>query len=128
MSNVLRTALEYCHYLVVSIGTGGVLGGAMKMVQNTIGIWLNDYDLGDQGVFITFGDKVVLPKQDGSTITQGEFLYYNDTTHVVCGGTYAAANPGEYYRVGIARDDAASAATTVVADFYGNDYTFVLYT
>ena len=128
MSDVLRTATEYCHMLVKDIGTGGATEGTMYFTLGAIGVWLEDYDMGDDGVLIVFGDRVRLPKVEGAGggIFQSEFVYYNDTSKVVCGYNYAADNAGTYYRVGVATLAAATTDEFVEVDFYGNNWTVLI--
>jgi predicted RecA/RadA family phage recombinase len=108
----LRCAPEHTAAMTVTLG-GTITAGYLSKIGDTVGVYFNGGDALDIDSFIYRAKKIVLAKDAGSalTIAQGGKVYYNSSTHKVCGTS------GDL--CGRAIKAAAGLDTTVEVDFNG---------
>jgi hypothetical protein len=64
----------------VTVPSPGVLAGDMYRENNTVGVWVGDYDTGDTGVLIYKAERIVVPCAAATTSVDydvGEPVYYD---------------------------------------------------
>lgn len=93
--------------------SGGVVGGGMGKVGDTIGVFYETKDEGESVAFVYKADKILLPKSTGVAFSQGGKVYYDATakkvTSVLTDNTLC----------GRAIEAAVSADPEVLAEFNG---------
>lgn len=57
----LRCPLEQTHSFEVTVPSGGVTAGDFVLTEETIGVYVADYDAGDTGVVIYKAPKILVP-------------------------------------------------------------------
>jgi len=115
MSNYIGTKIENCHNLKITVSSPGASEGEMCKEDDTIGMWLNDYDTGDPGVLIIESERISLPKA-AVAIDEGQFIYFDATLLTV-----TDVSASGLFRCGICKEDAAAGDARVLVDFWGHD-------
>jgi predicted RecA/RadA family phage recombinase len=87
------------------------------LVEDTVGVLIEDTDFGDEGVLIYHAEKVIVPKMTESTdiFLPGDRVYWDPATRLVT-PTYDSA----YYWIGIATEPAGATEETVEIDLKGD--------
>lgn len=98
-----------------TVPSPGVEEGNMSLVEDTVYVWLEDYETGVVGVKIIEAERITLPKESGVAFSMGDDVFYDDTSK-----NLTTTQAGRYW-CGKARADAALTDTTVEVDFQGND-------
>lgn len=128
MPNVLRTATpmgDWRSFKFTCDVTAGLLGQKnawlaglswLIVVQDTVGILLEDADFGDEGVLWYEAEKVIVPKKTGSSeaFLPGDAVYYDPAD-----GLVTPTADSSYYRIGTATEPAVAADALVEIDLDG---------
>jgi len=128
MPNVLRTATpmgDWRSFKFTCEETAGLDGvksawaaGApwLYLIQDTVGVLLEDVAFGGEGVLIYHAEKVIVPKKTDTldVFLPGQIVYWDPATR------YVTAIPDtSFYRIGIATEPALFSDTTVEIDLDG---------
>lgn len=100
--------------------SGGVVGGNMNKIQDTVGVYMKSEAAGSDVAFIYHAEKILLPKKTGTgeSFSKGAKVYYDPSAKNVSPNS----GSGRLW-IGIATEDANTAATTVEVDFKGDKAT-----
>ena len=114
----LRTAAPSgdCRSFVVTAPSGGVTRGQMDLIEDTVGVYAQDADAGDEVAFIYEAEKIVVPKSTttgAGEFTAGDKVYFDHADEEVNNDS------GSNYLCGIALEDAAVGDTEVLIDLHG---------
>jgi hypothetical protein len=101
--------------------TGGVTSAKIYLIEDTPAIAFEDYDFGDEGMFIYHIEKVCVYKETdtGEVFAPGDRVYWSGTDGDPVTAEYASG----YYWVGICIEPAAQADEFVLIDFKGDKAT-----
>jgi len=101
--------------------TAGVDSCEIYLIEDTPAIALEDYDFGDEAVFIYHAEKVCVHKEvdTGEVFEVGDRVYWDG----VDGDPVTAEWATGYYWIGICTEPAAQADTHVEIDFKGDKAT-----
>jgi len=117
----LRTAAPSGDWrsFVVAAESGGVTAGAMDKIHDTVGVYVQTEDAGEDVAFIYHAEKIEVPKCDDSNITFeiGDKVYYDESAHEVT--NVASGN----LWIGIALEAATFDADTLLMDLKGDKAT-----
>lgn len=120
----LRTAApsgDWRSFIVVA-PSGGVTKGQMDLIHDTVGVYAQDADAGEDVAFIYHAEKIVLPKDNhsgGPVFAAGDKIFFdhpNAELNTTAGG---------YYLCGIAIKAATATDTEVECDLDGAHVTAV---
>ncbi len=128
MPNVLRTATpmgDWRSFKFTCDVTAGLLGQRnawaagiswLIVVQDTVGILLEDADFGDEGVLWYEAEKVIVPKKTESTdiFLPGDAVYYDPAD-----GFVTPTFDTSYYRIGTCTEPAGATEALVEIDLDG---------
>ncbi len=114
----LRTAApsgDWRSFIVVAL-TPGVTKGQMDLIEDTVGVYAQDADTGEDVAFIYHAEKIVVPKSSTSgagEFTAGDKVYFDHADAEVNNDS------GSNYMCGIALEDATADDTEVLIDLDG---------
>ncbi len=110
----LRCSTQETNSLTLTAPSGGVVGGAMDVVGDTIVVYHETKDAGEKVAACIRANKILLPKVAGSgtAVAQGGKLYFTDGAAGVTGGSGGTI-------CARALEAAGALATTVLAAFDG---------
>ena len=120
----LRTAApsgDWRSFLVVA-PSGGVTKGQMDLIHDTVGVYAQDADAGEEVAFIYHAEKIVVPKHHataGPAFDAGDKVFFDHPNAEV------NTTAGGYYLCGIALVAAAALDTEVKIDLDGAAVTAV---
>jgi predicted RecA/RadA family phage recombinase len=114
----LRTACPNGDWrsFVVTAPSGGVTRGQMDLIHDTVGVYAQDADAGEDVAFIYHAEKIVVPKSvttGAGVFVAGDKVYFDHADAEV------NSSSGSNYLCGIALEDAALADTEVLIDLDG---------
>ena len=118
----LRTAAPSGNWrsFKVTAGSGGVCTGGMDKIHDTVGVYVQDADAGDDVAFIYHAEKITLPKDAASAglgAYAGDKVYYNAANHTITPAADA------HLWIGIFVKDCLSADTEAMIDLKGDKAT-----
>jgi predicted RecA/RadA family phage recombinase len=114
----LRTACPNGDWrsFVVTAPSGGVTRGQMDLIHDTVGVYAQDADAGEDVAFIYEAEKIVVPKSvttGAGEFSAGDKVYFDHADEEVNNDS------GSNYMCGIALEDAAVDDTEVLIDLHG---------
>jgi predicted RecA/RadA family phage recombinase len=101
---------------VVTAPSGGVTAGQMDLIHDTVGVYMQDADAGDDVAFCYDAEKIVVPKSETSgagEFSAGDKVYFDHADAEVNNSS------GSNYMCGIALEAVAHDATEVLIDLDG---------
>ena len=101
----------------VTAGSGGVTAGCLTKIHDSVGVYMQDGDIGDVVAFCYHAEKIELPKVAGSTLYgayAGDKAYYSAANHAI---TPVA---GSNLWVGIFVKDCLTTAAVCLIDLKGD--------
>lgn len=112
----LRCPLGDCESFIVTAPSGGVTAGQMDLIEDTVGIYAQDTDAGEEVAFIYQAPKILVPKSvttGAGEFTAGDKVYFDHADEEVNNDS------GSNYQCGIALEDAAVGDTEVLIKLNG---------
>ena len=96
--------------------TGGCDAGDMDMIHDTVGVYMQTADEGDDVAFCYHAEKIVVPKsiESGDAFEVGDKVFYDTTYQKV-----TTATSGDYW-IGICLEAATDEDTEVLIDLKGD--------
>jgi len=101
---------------VVTAPSGGVTRGQMDLIEDTVGVYAQDADAGEDVAFIYHAEKIRVPKSTttgAGEFTAGDKVYFDHADEEVNNDS------GSNYMCGIAVEDADVADEDVLIDLDG---------
>lgn len=101
---------------VVTAPSGGVTAGQMDLIEDTVGVYAQTADAGEDVAFIYEAEKILVPKSTttgAGEFTAGDKVYFDHTDEEVNNDS------GSNYLCGIAVKDADVDDTEVLIDLHG---------
>jgi predicted RecA/RadA family phage recombinase len=120
----LRTAAPSGDWrsFIVTAPSGGVTRGQMDLIHDTVGVYAQDADVGEDVAFIYHAEKIVVPKAaatSGPAFEAGDKVFFDHPNAEV------KTTSGGYYLCGIAVKPAAALDIEVEIDLDGAAVTAV---
>jgi hypothetical protein len=115
----LRTAApsgDWRSFVVVAL-TPGVTRGQMDIIHDTVGVYAQDADTGEDVAFIYHAEKIVVPKEEGST---NGIIYAGDKVFFDHGNAEVTTDASGNLWCGIALEDAGAADCEILIDLKGD--------
>lgn len=114
----LRTACPNGDWrsFVVTAPSGGVTAGQMDLIEDTVGVYAQTADAGEDVAFIYEAEKILVPKSTttgAGEFTAGDKVYFDHTDEEVNNDS------GSNYLCGICVKDADVDDTEVLIDLHG---------
>lgn len=78
---------EHWKSFVHTVGVGGVTAGDMDKLEDTVVVFAETKDEGEEVAAIYQADKILVPKVTGIACVVGEKVYYNDYVNKVTADT-----------------------------------------